>query len=81
MTHSQKIAAFLAAAALYACVALPAAALPTLPFADMDVSEATPAQYPRSLKFRRCMRARYGPRYFARVPRAYRYHMAQACMA
>ena len=29
--------------------------------------------------FRRCMRAKYGPRYFARVPRATRFHMAQAC--
>jgi hypothetical protein len=31
--------------------------------------------------FRRCMRAKYGPRYFARVPRAHRWHMSQACMA
>jgi hypothetical protein len=31
--------------------------------------------------FRRCMRAKYGPRYFARVNRAHRWHMAQACMA
>lgn len=31
--------------------------------------------------FRRCMRAKYGPRYFARVPRAHRWHMAQACQA
>jgi hypothetical protein len=29
--------------------------------------------------FRSCMRAKYGPRYFARVPRAVRWHMAQAC--
>ena len=29
--------------------------------------------------FRRCMRAKYGPRYFAGVRRATRYHMAQAC--
>jgi hypothetical protein len=29
--------------------------------------------------FRSCMRAKYGPRYFARVKRAHRYHMAQAC--
>ena len=29
--------------------------------------------------FRSCMRAKYGPRYFARVSRAQRYHMAQAC--
>jgi hypothetical protein len=39
------------------------------------------AQYnPRSPAFRRCMRAKYGPRYFSRVPRAHRWHMAQACM-
>jgi hypothetical protein len=31
--------------------------------------------------FRRCMRAKYGPRYFARVNRAHRWHMSQACMA
>jgi len=30
--------------------------------------------------FRSCMRAKYGPRYFARVKRAHRYHMAQACI-
>jgi hypothetical protein len=29
--------------------------------------------------FRSCMRAKYGPRYFAGVRRAHRYHMAQAC--
>jgi hypothetical protein len=39
------------------------------------------AQYdPKSPTFRRCMRAKYGPRYFSRVPRAHRWHMAQACM-
>jgi hypothetical protein len=30
-------------------------------------------------EFRRCMRAKYGPRYFAGVRRAHRFHMAQAC--
>jgi hypothetical protein len=37
------------------------------------------AQYRPTRDFRRCMRAKYGPRYFARVPRAHRFHMAQAC--
>jgi hypothetical protein len=35
----------------------------------------------KSRGFRSCMRGKYGPRYFARVPRAVRWHMAQACMA
>jgi hypothetical protein len=40
------------------------------------------AQYgPSNKSFRKCMRAKYGPRYFARVPRAHRYTMAQACGA
>jgi hypothetical protein len=29
--------------------------------------------------FRRCMRAKYGPRYFYRIRQAQRYFMAQAC--
>jgi hypothetical protein len=42
---------------------------------------AEPAQHAyNSRGFRRCMRAKYGPRYFSRVPRAHRWHMAQACM-
>jgi hypothetical protein len=43
--------------------------------------EASNVQYTRggSRAFRRCMRAKYGPRYFSRVPRAHRFHMAQAC--
>jgi hypothetical protein len=49
------------------------------------LSAAPPAvlaqQSPSSRGFRRCMRAKYGPRYFARVPRAHRWHMSQACMA
>jgi hypothetical protein len=38
-------------------------------------------QYSRqgSREFRRCMRAKYGPRYFHRVPRAVRFNMARAC--
>jgi hypothetical protein len=38
-------------------------------------------QYSRggSREFRRCMRAQYGPRYYHRVPRAHRFHMARAC--
>jgi hypothetical protein len=45
-------------------------------------SPALEAQYnPRSPTFRRCMRAKYGPRYFAGVRRAHRWHMAQACTA
>jgi hypothetical protein len=42
---------------------------------------STFAQSSQSRDFRRCMRAKYGPRYFARVPRAHRWHMSQACMA
>ncbi|MGL4243517.1 MAG: hypothetical protein ACRCTI_20570 [Beijerinckiaceae bacterium] len=41
----------------------------------------SPAQHSYSSRgFRRCMRAKYGPRHFARVPRTVRWHMAQACM-
>jgi hypothetical protein len=38
-------------------------------------------QYSRrnSREFRRCMRAKYGPRYFRGVPRAVRFNMARAC--
>jgi hypothetical protein len=36
------------------------------------------AQAP-SRSFARCMRAKYGPRYYARVPRAMRFEMAKAC--
>ena len=38
-------------------------------------------QYSRgnSREFRSCMRAKYGPRYFNRVPRTHRFHMVQAC--
>jgi hypothetical protein len=39
------------------------------------------ASYSSTKGFRRCMRSKYGPRYFSRVPRAHRWHMAQACMA
>lgn len=38
------------------------------------------AQHGQSREFRRCMRRTYGPHYFARVPRAHRWHMSQACM-
>jgi len=34
---------------------------------------------PGSRAMRRCMRARFGPRYFAGVKRAHRYVMAQEC--
>jgi hypothetical protein len=38
-------------------------------------------QYSRrgSREFRRCMREKYGPRYFRGVPRAVRFNMARAC--
>jgi hypothetical protein len=40
------------------------------------------SQYgPSNKAFRKCMRAKYGPRYFARVSRAHRWTMSQACMA
>jgi hypothetical protein len=44
-------------------------------------SDLLEVQYSRggSREFRRCMRAKYGPRYYHRVPRAHRFHMAQAC--
>jgi hypothetical protein len=56
------------------------------PAAAKDVAIAPPvvvqAQHAHNTRgFRRCMRVKYGPRYFARVPRAHRWHMAQACMA
>ena len=36
-------------------------------------------QFSSDRGFRRCMRDKYGPRYFAGVRRATRYFMAQAC--
>ncbi len=44
-----------------------------------DAQPAIAASYRNTREFRRCMRAKYGPRYFSRVPRAHRWHMAQAC--
>jgi hypothetical protein len=77
--------AVLLGAALLCAVAGSVAAAP-MPVAS-DVPVVAPpavhdAQYnPRSPTFRRCMRAKYGPRYFSRVNRAHRWHMSQACMA
>jgi hypothetical protein len=58
--------------------ATPAGALGLAAGRPVAVPEAL-AQYRPTRDFRRCMRAKYGPRYFARVPRAHRFHMAQAC--
>ena len=41
--------------------------------------QAEIVRFDSSLDFRRCMREKYGPRYFARVRRATRFFMAQAC--
>jgi hypothetical protein len=76
-----KIAMLALGAAL--ALAVPAAAAPLPAGARPAAAAATAlAQHAYATRgFRRCMRARYGPRYFARVPRAVRWHMAQACMA
>jgi hypothetical protein len=57
-----------------------ATALPVVPGAlpTMELSVIV-AQYSSSRGFRRCMREKYGPRYFRGVSRAHRWHMAQAC--
>ncbi len=76
----------LAAAGL--CLAATAAAtaatavVPSPPPAVFGFSPAIAAQHTSDRRaFRRCMRAKYGPRYFAGVRRAHRWHMSQACMA
>jgi hypothetical protein len=69
------LALALGAAQAAAVTPVSAGAVDLLPGAVM------PAQsYPNNRSFRRCMRAKYGPRYFARVNRAHRWHMSQACM-
>lgn len=80
MMRSCIAALVVGAAVLAGPLSATAAPLPAVPAVEAP-SLAEPAQYPRSPSFRRCMRAKYGPRYFARVPRAVRWHMAQACMA
>jgi hypothetical protein len=72
---------FVGGAALAALLAVDAAASPLPTTTDLRLPDAAvEAQaFPRTREFRRCMRAKYGPRYFARVPRAVRFHMAQAC--
>lgn len=57
-----------------------AAPLPALPNMAPQAVELAQGAY-NSRPFRRCMRAKYGPRYFSRVPRAHRWHMAQACLS
>jgi hypothetical protein len=68
-----KTAMMTAGFALLLAAAPPATAMPDA------AAFAAAGGMPQSSAFRRCMRAKYGPRYFARVPRAHRYHMAQAC--
>jgi hypothetical protein len=70
------------AAALGFCVSAGMAMAAPLPgMMPPDVPAAvTAVQSPQSRSFRRCMRSHYGPRYFARVPRAHRWHMSQVCM-
>jgi hypothetical protein len=58
-----------------------AAALPVGPSPAITPRLFENAQTYGGGRFRRCMRAKYGPRYFAGVPRAHRFHMAQACRA
>ncbi len=59
---------------------VPAHAMPVLTSPAPAVQEGLiAAQYSNSRGFRRCMRQKYGPRYFRGVSRAHRYHMAQAC--
>jgi hypothetical protein len=68
-----------AAALLIAATAAPVAALPILsPAAPGVVSEAQYAHW-KARDFRRCMRSKYGPRYFSGVKKRHRYFMAQAC--
>jgi hypothetical protein len=57
-----------------------------LPLKSGARPEAVPLVTPsfheyNSRGFRRCMRGQYGPRYFSRVPKAYRWHMSQVCLA
>jgi hypothetical protein len=55
-------------------------ALPMTPAALPSVElPVIAAQHTSSRGFRRCMRAKYGPKYFRGVKRAHRYFMAQAC--
>jgi hypothetical protein len=78
-----KLSAFYLGAAL-ALAATPAfaAPLPATAGAELAPDRIELAQStPNGRAFRRCMRAKYGPRYFARVPRTVRWHMSQACMA
>ena len=70
-------AAFMAMSWSVAPVA--AGPLPAHPLVAPQAIELVQSPY-NSRPFRRCMRAKYGPRYFSRVPRAHRWHMAQACL-
>jgi hypothetical protein len=71
-----------AAAAL--AFALSTGSLAAAPLPVGAVPEAAPlvtqASAYNSRGFKRCMRAKYGPRYFSRVNRAHRWHMSQACL-
>jgi hypothetical protein len=63
-------------------LAAPALAGPLRPLAPVET--LAPATVPvlvakASKAFSRCMRERYGPRYYRGVKRAHRYFMAQAC--
>jgi hypothetical protein len=58
-----------------------AAPLPTVAGISPPQAAVKAQALPRTREFRRCMRSNYGPRYFAGVKRAHRWHMAQACMA
>ncbi len=62
-------------------LAVPASAGPLHPLSSLDLpltgEELLPAK--ASKAFTRCMRERYGPRYYRGVKRAHRYFMAQAC--
>jgi hypothetical protein len=54
-------------------------ALPVPQIGEFFLEGIVPVQFSTSKGFNRCMRAKYGPRYFRGVNRAHRYVMAQAC--
>jgi hypothetical protein len=79
--NSKSYACGACLAALLLVGAATAAPLPAAMDLRLEGSSVEAQAYPRTREFRSCMRGKYGPRYFAGVRRAYRWHMAQACMA
>ena len=71
------LAAMMVAGLVSAAAASPLAGI--LPRPASDGAEPVQFSQTRSQEFNRCMRAKYGPRYYRGVKRAHRYFMAQAC--